>query len=76
MKKFKQAKVGKAYLTKRILVSAARSAIRKASDTAMDVMGYVIKAENGWVIRIDKDGTKKRLSKISQGKKPSKIVLD
>jgi len=65
-----------AYLTKRILVSVARAAIRKASDSAMDIMGYVVKAENGWVIREDKDGTKTRLEKISKGKKPSKIVLD
>ena len=74
MKKSKKPKT--AYLTKRILVSVARAAIRKASDSAMDIMGYVVKAENGWVIRVDKDGTRKRLTKISQGKKPSEIVLD
>jgi hypothetical protein len=63
------------YLTKRVLKSAISAATRKASSEAMHSMGYVIKAENGWIIREDADGKKIQISKINQAHRKS-IALD
>ena len=65
-----------AYLTKRILVSVAKKAIKEASERAMDIMGYVVKAEDGWVIREDRDGTKTKIAKIEKGKHSSELLFD
>ncbi|HEV2480598.1 MAG TPA: hypothetical protein VGS79_13070 [Puia sp.] len=56
----------KAYLTKRILVSAARSGVRDAAKETMATMGYVIIAEDGWVIRKFADGTREKIEPIPQ----------
>jgi len=53
----------KPYLTKRLLVSAAKRGIRKAAAETMQIMGYVIIAQNGWVIKKYADG---RIEKIEQ----------
>ena len=42
---------GFAYLTKRMVVSKAQSAGKKAADSAMNIMGYVVIAHNGTVIK-------------------------
>jgi hypothetical protein len=65
-----------AYVTKRVLVRAAGPAVVKASRRAMEVAGYVVKAENGWVVRVEKDGTKSRISKINSIVRPRQIALD
>jgi hypothetical protein len=70
------AELNTAYVTKRILVRAAGSAVRKASKRAMEVAGYVVKAENGWVVRVDQDGNKSIISKISTITRPQQIALD
>ena len=49
MAKAKKAAAKQPYLTKRRLVRAAKSGIRKAAAGTMAVMGYVIIAENGWL---------------------------
>jgi hypothetical protein len=63
------------YVTKRILKSAVGAAVRKASNHAMHSMGYVVKAENGWVIREDSNGKKSRLAKINRAHQGN-VVLD
>lgn len=65
----------KAYLTKRVLVRAAGSAIRKASKEAMLKMGYVVLVDNGYVVKVNKDGSKEVLEKLPFLERPSKIVL-
>jgi len=65
-----------AYLTKRILQQASRAAFQRASVRAMKTMGYLIKAENGWLIRENADGSVEKISKLATVKRPSKIVLD
>lgn len=62
------------YVTKRVMKSAIGKAIRKASASTKHSMGYVIKAENGWVIREELDGTKTKLSKIDKSNQP--LALD
>lgn len=47
---------GHSYFTKRILVTKARIAGKKAASNAMDVMGYVVVAEGGNIVKKDADG--------------------
>lgn len=63
-------------VTKQVLARAAKPAIVKASRRAMEVAGYIVKAENGWVVRVDQDGTVSKISKISKTTRPKQIVLD
>lgn len=72
----KKAASGKAALTKRIVVRAGGNAVRKASARAMALEGFVVKAEEGWIVRHYADGRVERLKRISTVKRPSKIVLD
>lgn len=78
LKADKKSAAGKetAYVTKRVLVRAASPAVKIASRRAMEVAGYVVKAENGWVVRVDQDGTKSRISKIRNITRPRQIALD
>lgn len=64
------------YLTKRIIQRATRKTFINASEKAMKTLGYVIKAENGWVVRENIDGTKEKLHKIEKVKRTSKVVFD
>lgn len=57
---------GQSYLTKRIVVSKARAAGKKAAENAMKVMGYVVVVENNEVVRKNADGTKEVIALIEQ----------
>ncbi|SEG18278.1 hypothetical protein [Algoriphagus boritolerans] len=78
VKKTKRAKVSKntAYLTKRDLVRVASAAVRKASDDSMQIAGYVVKAENGWIVRENSDGSVIQIEKLKDYSKSRKLVLD
>lgn len=54
------------YLTKRILISAARRGFKKASEEAMALMGYIVIAKDGWVVKKYADGRIERLNRIEQ----------
>lgn len=56
-------------LTKRTLVSAAKTAFKNASEETMEVMGYNVVAENGYVVKIFADGRKETLSAIPKREK-------
>jgi len=64
------------YVTKRMLVRAAGPAVRLASQKAMEVAGYVVKAENGWIAREYQDGSKSRISQIGSHLSRIPLVLD
>jgi len=64
------------YLTKRLLVSAAKRGIRIAAAETMQVMGYNVIARDGWVVKIFPDGSIEKLSPIKQVKHPNGIKLD
>jgi hypothetical protein len=66
----------KAYLTKRLLLSASQKAFKKASIRAMKKMGYTIIVKDGYLQRVNADGTNIKLKKIKPVKRPSKIILD
>jgi len=53
------------YLTKRLLISSAKSGVRKASEDTMHVMGYLIVVQDGWVVKKFPDGTIERIEPIA-----------
>jgi hypothetical protein len=55
---------GYSYLTKRLLLSKAKSAGRNAASQAMNVMGYVITVKDGWVVKQYPNGINEQLQKI------------
>ena len=56
----------KAYLTKRLLVSAAKRGIKKAAEETMQVMGYNVIAKGGWVVKVFADGRVEKVEPINQ----------
>jgi len=54
----------KPYLTKRLLVSAAKRAGRIAAKETMEIMGYNVIAQNGWVVKKYADGTIEKIEPI------------
>lgn len=55
---------GFAYLTKRIVVSKAKSAGKAAAKNAMNLMGYVVTVKDGWVIKEHQDGKVEQIEKL------------
>jgi hypothetical protein len=66
----------RAYLTKRALLRATGKATHSVSLQAMNLKGYVIQAENGWIVRIDKAGQKENISRIATANQHGQVVLD
>ena len=62
-------------LTKRVLLRAIQKATRKLSSEAMTLEGFIVQAENGWVIRTDGLGKCERLSRIVRARN-RQIILD
>jgi hypothetical protein len=52
------------YLTKRIVVSASKKAISKASKETVRVMGHNVIAKDGWIVKKYADGSFEKLQKI------------
>lgn len=57
---------GYAYLTKRTIVSKAKTAGITAARKAMDTMGFVITTHNGWVVKKNADGQVEKISEIQE----------
>jgi hypothetical protein len=66
---------GEVYLSKRILLRAAKKGIKAAADETMKVMGYNVIAENGWVVKVYADGRREQIKEIPKVARPEKIIL-
>lgn len=75
-KKTERKKPETAYLTKRALVRAVKKGTKGLAEEEMELMGYVTRVEDGWVVQIDKEGNKTKVSKVDHGQLPDKIILD
>lgn len=64
------------YLTKRILISAAKRGFKEAAEEAMQLMGYTVIAKSGWVVKKYADGKIEKISKIEQINSGNAISLD
>jgi hypothetical protein len=74
--KKKSAKRPPAYLTKRILASAAQAGVRNAAIETMKVMGYIVIAHRGWVVRKYQDGYIERISPLETVNANGSLTLD
>ena len=63
------------YLTKRILIRAARAAGKRAAQRAMQVMGYIVTMEDGWVVKKYSNGHIEKIEPIEPFKK-SELTFD
>ncbi|GAA4419263.1 hypothetical protein GCM10023187_53400 [Nibrella viscosa] len=72
----KKAQRRRADVTRRVLVRATSAAVRQASQKAMEVSGYIIQAQDGWVVRLDRDGQETRLAPINRVERPAQLILD
>jgi hypothetical protein len=55
---------GYSYLTKRLLLSKAKSAGHNAASQAMNLMGYVVTVKDGWLVKQYASGITEQLQKI------------
>lgn len=55
---------GFAYLTKRVIVSKAKSAGKFAAKNAMELMGYVVTVKDGWIVREYQNGKIEKVEKL------------
>ena len=67
---------GLGYLTKRVTVSKAKSAGKKAATDAMRVMGYVVVAQDGAIVKKFADGRTEIIEAINQANQSHHIALD
>lgn len=63
-------------LTTEVLKRAVKSGSLNLEKDAMDLMGYTVIEENGWVIRKYRNGKTTKVSKLVKSKRPKKLVLD
>ncbi len=65
-----------AYLTKRALVRAVNKGTRNKAKRAMELMGYVMKVEDGWIIKEDEKGNKTRIAPVDATPNAKDIIVD
>ena len=75
-KETKPAKKRNDYLTKRVLESAVLKGTRHTAEAAMKQRGHIVTAKDGWVVKINSNGTEEKISKLPVTKKDTPIVLD
>ena len=51
------------------------NAFNNAAEEAMQVMGYIMIAEDGWVIKLFADGTKEKIKELEVVPRPETIIL-
>lgn len=49
---------------RRLSLRQVNKALREASERALETVGYIIAVKEGWVVRINKDGTEEKIKKI------------
>ena len=69
-------KAPKPYLTKRILISAAKRGFHEAAEAAMQLMGYTIIAKGDWLVKKYADGRIERISRLDMEHNHDEIRLD
>lgn len=66
----------KVYLTKRLLLRLAKKGFKEAGENAMRRMGYIVIAQDGWVIKKYADGRIEKLSQLETALNDQPIILD
>lgn len=64
-----------AYLTKRILIRAARNGIKHAYEETLNTMGFTVIAHKGRIVRRYSNGDMEDLGAIEKGRRSAKTIL-
>ena len=64
------------YITTRLVKRKAKEAFMEGAQKAMESNGFVIVAEDGWVVRKSKNGTIERIKEIKSDSSGLKLILD
>lgn len=64
------------YLTKQLLVRKSTKAFQEASEKAMNSVGYIIIARDGWIIKEFKDGKIEQLVELEGHNEKQELTLD
>lgn len=59
-------KKNKSYFTKRILIRKSTEAFQEASEKAMELLGYIVVAREGWVVKESKMELLRKWRKLRQ----------
>lgn len=63
-------------LTNRILKTTSRNAFKDASKRAMNTVGYIIVAEDGWLVKKFKSGKTEKIKPLTENSSKQKFQLD
>ncbi|WP_289029271.1 hypothetical protein [uncultured Algoriphagus sp.] len=66
----------KKYVTTRLVKRKAKKAFTSGAQQAMESNGFVIVAENGWIVKKTKDGEVQRIKEINSDSADLKLILD
>lgn len=64
------------YLTKRALERAVSKGTRNTSKNALMQRGHILTAKEGWLVKVNRDGTEEKISKLPVTKTNGSIILD
>ncbi|QDH78192.1 hypothetical protein FKX85_03710 [Echinicola soli] len=64
------------YISTRLVERKSSKAFKEGAKKAMEINGYVMVAENGWVVKKFKDGQIEKVKEISHGSENQKLILD
>lgn len=64
------------YLTKRLLISRSKKAVKEASERAFETAGYVVKVQGNQVVKISKDGSVVVIEQLDTSRDHQELFLD
>lgn len=64
------------YISTRLVINKSRSAFQEGSKRAMEANGYVIIANEGWLIKKFADGTIEKLEQLDNSFTTQNLILD
>ncbi len=66
----------KAYLTKRVVERATRKGMRQAAQKTMNVVGYIVVARDGWLMKEFPNGLTEKIKPLDTSENIGPIILD
>jgi hypothetical protein len=64
------------YISKRLIERKSNKAFKEAAKKAMEINGYVVIAQDGWIVKKHKNGSIVKLKEIDHGSNQQVLVLD
>ncbi|GGZ25683.1 hypothetical protein GCM10007049_17780 [Echinicola pacifica] len=64
------------YISTRMVKRRSTKAFKDGAKKAMEINGYVVIAQDGWVVKKYKDGRIEQIKKIQHGSKNQDLILD